>query len=383
MIQSALKSSGKFEQEASHNDLVVRNRQNSKNALRDPHASLQLFGNREEIEAADAASVLNPYAGNKPRQRDFTEILGDNPQEESDALFHRPVSPSKSHHHPEMRIYDSSKDVEEEESKPRRDPLIRPHPTKYNHFEFADGSDPQDAPKRGVDFDKKPKTKHDSQWSFDDFTTPHKSHPSRGARSQEVRHWDPENVDEGPADAGPGRARRDAETHFELQDDGERDPNEPSRPSRPRGAGHNEGLGLYKNQLFDEEDPDVVNKRTSALGNITNLKDRGKDFDAHFTMTDKSPVPERTQQVPEGKKKAVKMMDHNWEVYEQSPLKENAPQRTKVEGGTHLHIAGDGMGGKRGSTRNWLYGDDDEENTKPAPGRKGNQNAAQKSFWDF
>lgn len=386
LIQACLKASGKAtSQEATHNDLVMRNRATSKNVLRDPHASLQLFGNREEIEAAGAAAIMSPYAGNKPRQRDFTEILGDNPKEESDAPFHRPVSPTKSgagKNHPEMRIYDGAKEDEGDEMlrNTSSDPVIRPDPRKFQHFEFADGSDPQDAPQKGVDFDKKPRTKHDSQWSFDDFTTPAKPH-TRNMRSQDIRHWDPENVNQAPEEAVHGRARRDAETHFELQDDGERAPGD-VRPAKPRGALHNDELGLYKNQLFDEEDPKSVNQRT--LGNITNLKDRGKDFDAHFQMTDRSPAPsDRPHQVPEGKQKAVKMMDHNWEVYEQSPMKKNAPAK-KLEGGTHLHIAGDGMGGKKGSSRNWLYGDDDEENVKPAPSRKGNPNAAsQKGFWDI
>lgn len=389
LIESSLKGAGKLiPTSTSHNELVVHARQKSTNILRDPHATLQLFGNREELEAAQAAeSVKAPKAGNRPQQRDFAEILGDNPQDQTtDAPFHRPVSPTKigqGKNHQGMRLFEGSEtDALPDQPLVNPERLIRPHPGKYNHFEFADGSDPQDAPKPGVDLDKREKSKHDSQWSFDDFTTPHRAGPTRGMRSQDLRHWDPETLNEPAEKELPlGRARRDAEAHFELQDDGERPADEelPNRP--PRGVGHNEGLGLYKNQIFDKGDPAAGPER--ALGNITNLKDRGKDFDAHFTMTDNSPSGSKVvQNVTETRQKVVKMMDHNWEVYEQSPLKENQPKPSTSNAALGImHIAGDGMGGKKGSNRNWLYGDDDEAN-KPAP-RNAQPTGGKQSFWDF
>lgn len=422
MIQSCLKASGKVSASApqSHNDVVVRTRGNSNNALRDPHASLQLFGNREELEAVEAASVVSPYAGNRPRQRGFTEILGDEPHDDEDEHRQRSMSPTKvggGKNFQPMRIFDGQEhreEEEEEESPKRGSTYIRPNPRKYEHFDFADGSDPQDHPERGVSQEERPRSKHDSQWSFNDFVTPHKPKPTKTYRHQDERHWDTEAKNDDEAGKPAGKGRRDAETHFELQDDGERLPHQDRPGTRPRGAMHNEGLGLYKNKLFDQEAATPGPKR--ALGNITNLKDRDKDFDAHFAMTDDSPAPapHRSQNVPEARMKAVKMMDANWAAYDKSPTsqKENQPQAktqedTKIHiagdgmggkkgtdrdwlyGGAaeekeRIHIAGDGMGGKKGTDRNWLYGGNaEEELPKPAPSRKGNAAASQKSFWDF
>ncbi|PWI65348.1 hypothetical protein PCL_07117 [Purpureocillium lilacinum] len=422
MIQSCLKASGKVSASApqSHNDVVVRTRGNSNNALRDPHASLQLFGNREELEAVEAASVVSPYAGNRPRQRGFTEILGDEPHDDEDEHRQRSMSPTKvggGKNFQPMRIFDGQEhreEEEEEESPKRGSTYIRPNPRKYEHFDFADGSDPQDHPERGVSQEERPRSKHDSQWSFNDFVTPHKPKPTKTYRHQDERHWDTEAKNDDEAGKPAGKGRRDAETHFELQDDGERLPHQDRPGTRPRGAMHNEGLGLYKNKLFDQEAATPGPKR--ALGNITNLKDRTKDFDAHFAMTDDSPAPapHQSQNVPEARMKAVKMMDANWAAYDKSPTsqKENQPQAktqedTKIHiagdgmggkkgtdrdwlyGGAaeekeRIHIAGDGMGGKKGTDRNWLYGGNaEEELPKPAPSRKGNAAASQKSFWDF
>lgn len=389
-IQSCLKSAGKGAQEApSHNDVVIRTRHGSTNAFRDPHASLQLFGNREELESAEMSSAPAPYAGHRPKQRSFTDILGDEPEEapESGHNRERSMSPSKAGQGKNvqpMRIFEGSEEVEEVETPKGKaaDKYIKPHPTKYNHFDFADGSDPSDAPAKGVDLDSRPKSKHDSQWSFDDFVTPHKPTAGKAMRSQDVHHWGPESqFQDDPKEHRAGKGRRDAETHFELQDDGERVAGQ-ERVGRPRGAMHNEGLGLYKNQLFDQSEPTPGPKR--ALGNITNVENRGKDFDSHFTMTD-SPVPaERNQHVPEGRMKAVKMMDHNWEVYDESPQKENKPRPAAKQdpSDTKIHIAGDGMGGRKGTARNWLYGDDEEEEA-PKPTRKAPAAAQKSSFWDF
>lgn len=100
-------------------------------------------------------------------------------------------------------------------------------------------------------------------------------------------------------------------------------------------------------------------KNERALGNITNVKDRGKDFDHHFDIADNSPVNPH-QHVPEGHKKAVQMMEHNWDTYDRSPAgqKENRPVENTAS--HKITIAGDGMGGRKGTNRDWLYGETDE-----------------------
>jgi hypothetical protein len=443
MIKSALKASGAIAASApSTNETTARTRGNSSNAMRDPHASLQLFGSREEMQAAQDPSVTLPYAGSRPVQRGFTDILGDDPDgshhqatmspnkagltkqqrgfteilgdEPSDAHYseahYRSMSPAKAgagKNHQPMRLFEGQQEeVEEETPKGKTGKqYIRPNPGKYQHFDFADGSDPADQPKAGVPFDERPKSKHDSQWSFDDFVTPSKPNPSRTHRSEDVRHWDTEETDDAPTQA-PGKGRRDAETHFELQDDGE----SVSRPAgRPRGSTHNEGLGLYKNQLFDQGEPGTPEPQR-ALGNITNLKDRGKTFEHHFDMADESPAPPPPKQpVPQNRQKAVNMMNANWSSYDESPKAEN--QRINVAGDgmgsrkgvdpnatrkgynrdnlaeNKIAVAGDGMGGKKGTDRNWLYGGGDVENEEPQPNTSKTRNMrggnAQSSLWDM
>ncbi|GAO15524.1 uncharacterized protein UV8b_02994 [Ustilaginoidea virens] len=410
LIHSCLKSAGiACPQADSHNDVVVRIRGESSNAIRDPHASLQLFGNREELESAQGDAVVSPYAGRQRRsERSFADILGDDPSGEhydGGRSHHRSTSPSKAGQGKNvqpMRIFDGQELVgeeEEEEATKKKSSFIRPNPQKYNHFEFTDGSDPQDRPKPGVDLENRPRSKHDSQWDFKDFTTPSKPQPTKTYhRTQDVRHWDTEAAidTEDGSTQHPRKGRRDAETHFELQDDGDRLSHQDRANARPRGSMQNDNLGLYKNKLFDHEGATPEAKR--ALGNITNLGGRGKDFDPHFAMVDESPAPAapRNQHVPEARMKAVKMMDANWSAYDQSPTsqKENQKESQKEnqqrgEGrfleDNKINIAGDGMGGRKGTNRDWLYGGGDDDTPKPTS-RKANPKAAQasqKNFWDF
>ncbi|KAG6039312.1 hypothetical protein E4U41_002981 [Claviceps citrina] len=395
LIQSCLKSNGPVQTKSgSHNDVVVRTRGNSNNAMRDPHASLQLFGNREELEAVQNVAVVSPYGGKQRREeRSFTDVLGDDPSGEH--YGHRIASPSKAGQGKNlqpMRIFEGQEYVEEEEdeamSKPKNK-FIRPNPKKYNHFDLVDGSDPQDKPKPGVALENRAKSKHDSQWDFEDFSTPSKHQPTKQYLARDVRQWDTEasNMEEEDAtNHYASKGRRDAEAHFELQDDGERLPHQDRPNTRPRGSMHNDNLGLYKNKLFDRQDATPDSQR--ALGNITNLGGRGKDFEAHFAMADESPAPtpsSRHPHVPEGRMKAVRQMDANWSSYDQSPIaqKENKPRgEGKFLDDNKINIAGDGMGGRKGTNRDWLYGPTDEETPKPTS-RKTNPSASNKSLWDF
>ncbi|KNA94337.1 hypothetical protein FOXG_00433 [Fusarium oxysporum f. sp. lycopersici 4287] len=177
---------------------------------------------------------------------------------------------------------------------------------------------PRTPPQPGQSFDERPKSKHDSQWSFQDFVTPQKVKPSRTMRTQDVRHWDTDKdvVDETPGHPA-AKPRRDADAHFELLDDGQ-------------------------------------NER--ALGNITNVKDRGKDFDHHFDISDESPAHPQDR-VPEGHQKAVQMMQHNWDTYDRSPAAQKENRPIENTDSHKINIAGDGMGGRKGTNRDWLYGE--------------------------
>lgn len=441
--------------------VVIRARGNSNNAIRDPHASLALFAPREDVDKL-ASPVVSPYAGsrprqrdlgeilgdepeggespgrdrtvispyagsNRPRQRDFVEILGDEPVDDDDGASpsrgrsggpNKPVAPKigAGKNFQPSRLFGADEEITETEEPERtasKDGMLKPDPRKFEHFDFADGSDPQDRPQPA---DKKPKaTRHDSQWSFDDFTTPQKATASRKLHcNQDVRHWGNENdvVQDTPVKKPQQvKPRRDAETHFEFQDDGVPMAGGEPRPGRQRGESHNTGLHLYDNNLYNE-DGSAPTAPGPVLGNITNLKDRRKDFDAHFTMTDEpcrngnngsgaAPGTEggggggssssNAGKISDDRQKAVKMMESNWDASDDSPTAQKENSKPVGGGGKKtgddrgISIAGDGMGGKKGSGRGWAIGDesDEEPAVRAKPGKT--LGAAQKTsnFWDF
>lgn len=327
---------------------------------------------------------------------------------------------------PANRLFDKDSDAPSDSESPddgkAQTRFMKPHPTKYEHFSFTDGSDPADAPEAGVAFSDI-KSKHRSQWDFQDFTTPQK--PKLGKSVRQPRHWgtDQNDYDESPAKPAPGmaggRARRGADTQIELQDDGEDNERNQRAGAGHRGAMHNSGHGLYKNRnAADEESESTQDVDPRALGNITNLKNRHNDFEPHFGMTDDSPVNESfkaSAPVAEDRKKAVNMMQANWSTYDKSPSaqKENSKPAGDQEKGpnsqgikTHgdgmgnpkardwtktnahggIKLGGDGMGNSKGG-RGWSIGDDSEEEkaqqSRPVPGKTGAAQKAANNFWDF
>ena len=450
MIASSVKSAGKAPVEAEGADeVLVRSRNNSTNVTRDPHASLSLFAPREKIIQESLPSVVAPRASAKPAPRDLAELFVGSESDNS------PASPTKAPSRERSESTTSSKTIapkvgagknyapsrlfDNDENSPIRPTankdLFRPNPTKYQHFDIADGSDPQDAPRPTALKDHK--SKHGSQWDFDDFNTPAKAVPSKVLRSNDVRHWgseDNETMDSPIKFKKIDKPRKDAETHFEFQDDGTPDAGQ-RLVGRPRGAGQNDGLGLYQDHLFPGEDGVSEGaQEPKRLNTITNVKDRRKDFDLHFTMAHDSPASNKqpTEEVSDSRAKAVKMMDANWTSgYDQSPnQKENAPvpasqtrpntglnkgslsENTNQSKGIYvagdgmgnkksalsdatqqkgINIGGDGMGGKKGSARQWGFGDDsagEEEGginrpSKYRTGKQGIQQATGGDFWDF
>lgn len=411
----------------------------SSNAMRDPHASLELFAPREELEQAPER-VVSPYAGTRPRERSITQILGEeSDEEEGSSIRGRSQSPSKAiapkvgagkNYTPNRLFTEEGEEEEDASSRGRSRPVapkvgankkfqpnrlfeaeqeaaepdtppnnkakterfVRPHPSKYSHFEFGD---PEVPPKAEPSADRsRSRSKHESSWSFDDFVTPQKPLPSKTIRPQDVRHWDPE-ADAASDTPGPfkvtAKPRRDAEHHFDFVDD-DSEAGDPRPTAMKRGSRHNAGLGLYQNNLYNEDGSEPAGGADpSALGNITNLKGRKNDFDSHWTLTDEADVvTPQPPKVSDDRKKAVKMMEPNWAPTDESPVaeKENArvvpvPGRRQGHQGISvagdgmgsrkvekngesersdskgIHIAGDGMGSRKGSARDWLYPEDD------------------------
>lgn len=365
----------------------------------------------EEPAGAAAASVVSPRGGARPNQRTFHDIVGEEQDDEREGSPSsgrgRSRSPSKTiapkaggdKKFQPSRLFEreeqskASRDAEEHARERSESPFkvapkagadkkfqpsrlfetnedeggnagkgpelfYRPNPKRFDHFEFGDGSDAPEAPAE----ESKPKPRnpnHGSQWSFDDFVTPQKVAPTRTLQrnKQDSCHWgtgdDIAEEDELPAQQ---RTRQSAEVHFEMQDDGT--PVAP-RQNKPRGVASNTGSGLYKDRTAGGEDEDDASPE--ALGNITNLKNRNTTFGSQFAMSDSSPAQ-----------------------------KENQPTKPTNKGtgstGRGIHIGGDGMGGAKGTNRDWLFGGGDEDDeakpAKPMPGRK--QGASSGGFnWDF
>ena len=451
---------------------TTKPRSQSKNVTRDPHASLSLFAPRgEQDEDSAPAKVVKPYApaAAKPPPRDYHDLFVGNDSDASPQAKARATSPRKENAgirapksqsaKPPPRDYhdlfvgndsdaspvhtkDGASSPKKEDMTPRHiapkggagknyqpsrlfdtdeapgtpgtpvqspDKPRKPDPKKYNHFDFDDGDDAKPMPAR-------PKSKHQNNWDFEDFTTPQKV--TTKVRGQDaIRHFgweDDEPVMDSPAKhPAVAKARPDSKANFEFQDDGT--PAGERRPAgHPRGAGNiRAGTGMYANRIFDEnETPASPVKKHRPLSSVTNLKDRHKDFDAHWDMTDESPggANETKQGVPEARKKVVSQMGAQWEPTDSSPGPQRDSNKNNGEGrinpisgdkenmqnggnGGNQHVGiksgGDGMGGKKGVGRSWGFGDDSDEDGvggKNAGGFRASkiqQKPKDSGFWDF
>lgn len=380
-------------------EVVIASRSQSQakktNITGDPHASLALFGPRDTIQETSHPPAIAPRASAKPPPRDYHDLFVGQESDSSRPETPRPDSPQKGNrtagnaiapkggagkHYQPSRLFEDELTQPGTHGSPQQSPdrFKKPDPKKYNHFEFGDGSDAQEQQQQEQPrtIAARPKSKHQSD--FEDFVTPEKVRQK--IRGQDVRHFgwsddDCANVDLPVMQPNVTHPRRDAQTNFEFKDDGT--PAGDRRPlGHPRGGeGHKNGLGLYQNNLYDDTSlPSSPEKKPAhPLSTVTNIKDRKKDFDPHFTMTDDSPASKNTgsngnRSIPEDRQKAVKMMDASWENYDQSldqpkqSTKENYSIGAKSSTmNTGIKTAGDGMGGKKGGPgRNWGFGDDSD-----------------------
>ncbi|KAL8823554.1 MAG: hypothetical protein Q9191_005749 [Dirinaria sp. TL-2023a] len=401
---------------------------NHTNVTRDPHASLALFAPRDEAddEASPRQSVVAPRASARPPPRDYGDLFAGeesapprpaSPQKEnrqmpkaqsakpeprdyhdlfvghesdaSPASKDKPSSPLKNITSPgpvapktgagknfqPMRLFENIGNETRGTPQANGEKLLKPHPQKYNHFEFGHGDEEQ--PTQGAPQPGKPKTKHQSQWDFDDFATPQKLPTKR--RPADERHFgwsDDEPAMGSPTKDAPAvsKPRPDAKAQFEFQDDGT--PAGERRPAgQPRGNVKTHGMGLYQDNLFGSSDHEAdgqqpateTGRRNHPLAPVTNLQSRGKDFDAHFSMTNE-PSPSsmnnnaegKQKPIPENRSKAVKTMEAQWEAADPVPKhgKENFPTTMGAKN-IGIKSAGDGMGGKKGAgARTWGFGDE-------------------------
>ncbi|KAL8643148.1 MAG: hypothetical protein Q9228_000210 [Teloschistes exilis] len=401
--------------------VITSNPTQARKTLRDPHVSLSLFAPRDEdYEASQKPTIAAPRGSAKPPPRDLKELFGNDdvtpprsPQKSaspkknvrgskdqsakpaprnyhdifvggdedaSSSTLGRPASPQKEDasiapkggagkNFKPNRLFEDAAEQPGVLEAATPDKARKAHPTKFNHFEFGDehaGASQQALPAR-------PNTKHQSQWGFEDFSTPEKV-PQK-IRSQDVRHFgwgDDDSAHESPAkNQHVPHSRPDAKSHFDFLD-GATPPGVIKRAGGPpRGHVADRGAGLYKDTLFDDDNgvPPSPGQKAHPLSTVTNLKDRRKDFDPQFEMNDQTPALSTDQDpkkpIGEARTKAVKMMDKQWEARDISPepaigsaghLK-RGPVGKENQG---IKTGGDGMGGRKDAIRSWGFGDESD-----------------------
>lgn len=273
------------------------------------------YGSAQPIDKPIAPKGASGYNYQQSR------LIGDDIDESAESKKSQPATnttlPPKGaagHNYRPSRVFDDAGDGTVET-------LYKSHPQKYNHFEFGDGEDKKPEPVRPRS------SKHNSQWNFEDFVTPEK--PKTKVMAHDTRHFgwsddEGELAETPPHQPRVRQPRRDAEPHFQFED-------EPTPMAekftnvRSKGSAQNNGLGLYQNNLYDDNGvPTEATEDKAPLTVMPNGVSRTKDFDSHWTMTDTSPAPkdkgdENKQPVSLDRQKAVKMMDSSWDTYDESP----------------------------------------------------------------
>lgn len=449
-------------------EVETTNRPNStKHVTGDPHASLSLFTQVPQQESSHYPAVVPPRTSAKPPPRDYHDIFAGNDQDSSPAASGRRNSPSKenrsqkaqsanppardyhdlfvgggsdppiSHgkssspqkenpsippgviapkggsgkHYQPSRLFESENGQAGAPGTPNQSPgkSIKPDPKKYNHFDLGEV---QEAAGPEPPYAIRPKSKHGSQWGFEDFMTPAKV-PQK-IRGQDVRHFglgeDDPHVESPAKQPRVVQPRPDAKTHFEFQDDGT--PGADRRPAgHPRGQGPHNGMGLYRDNVIEGSDrASSPGKKSHPLATVANPKDHRKNFDPHFSMGDDSPVGKSsngTNKLAVDPRHMAQTMDAPWGTSADGP--EPSSKHAGAHGqarGMHgflgeendsgagkgvvgIKTGGDGMGGKRGTGRTWGFGSEsDEDGEGGANGGKfragKKQQAPQETtLWDF
>lgn len=303
---------------------------------------------RDSVSAGSKPGTGKNYGGP-------VRVLDPESQDDATASPVQPKGGSTKNFHP-VRVLDAEGNGADPETPSER--KFRGYPKKYEHFELGDNND---GSREIKDVPRRAKSRHLSQWDFSDFSTPQK--PKTKIRSQDVRHFSWSDDEEDVQATPPARPRviqprRDAETHFQLTDD------EPAaaadaaaaQPRRAAGAAVNRGLGLYENNLFNEDGTPV--KQPQHQGIVPNGAHRKKDFDSHWALWDASPPDGDNRQNNNNNKRPmssdrarfVQMMNPSWDTYDESPQPEKTTTAPKVS-----------LAQQRTMQASWSFGDDDDE----------------------
>lgn len=161
---------------------------------------MALFAPREYDEdgfhTPKSGAPVAPRASARPPNRDLAEILAGNEDavEVTSPSTVRSPSPTKQNgnknyarigsnkHFHAVRLFDEN----EEEPRPGspEKSALKTNEKKYKHFEFGEG---EDAPAHSFETEMAKKSKHASQWDFEDFVTP--SNQGAKVRKQDQRNF--------------------------------------------------------------------------------------------------------------------------------------------------------------------------------------------------
>ena len=383
-----------------------------------PDASAQVSQkeNRPRAQSQKAQSA-------KPPPRDYHDLFVGNESGASPASKNRSASPQKGGHvapkggagknyHP-SRLFDMDDTPPGTPKSPSKDTYIKPHPTKFKHFEM--GGENEESTKHQSP--AKPIVKPQSQLDIGEYLNATEK-PIKNPRNQEVRHfgWDDDDANvESPAKyPNVAHARPDANASFDFQDDGT--PRDNRRAAgHSRGKGVNSGLGLYQNNIYDDTELPQSLKKNQPLSTVTNLKGRSKDFDPKWGLEDATPIlTDRTKEikpasplkVKSSKPTNTKTEDDDEEFQHFAPPKtqaqttgssrpasrdqENLASTRDTDRPIGIKSGGDGMGGAKGSARSWGFGDESDEDGvgggnsgKFVAGKKQQAPKESSGFWDY
>jgi len=384
-----------------------------------PDASAQASLQKENRPRAQSQKVQSA----KPTPRDYHDLFVGNDSDASPTSKERSVSPQKGGHiapkggagknYRPSRIFDTDDTPPGTPQSPSKDTYIKPHPTKFKHFEMG-GEDEDTSNKQPP---AKTRRKPQSQLDLGDYLND-PERPVKNPRNQEVRHfgWGDDNTNVESPGKHPNvvQARPDAKASFNFQDHG--GPGDSRRPAgHPRGKGVNNGLSLYQNNLYDDTELPPSPKKNQPLSTVTNLKGQSKDFDPKSGSADAT--PNLTDRIKENKPasplKAKSMQpmnsppeDDDDEFQHFAPPKteaktasssgpasrdqENLASTRNADRPLGIKSGGDGMGGKKGSTRTWGFGDESDEDGigggnsgKFVAGKKQQAPKEIAGFWDY
>lgn len=380
--------------------ITSRSTSPSKRHIRDPHSSLSFERHEEPVRDPAYTSQASMRVSAKPAERDYHDLFASNapPRAENGLKNGAGAKGGAS----AGRNYQPSRIFETPETELARPPSPKKGGdfNKYSHFEFGDG---QDEPIRPAQ--PRTKTKHQSQWNFEDFSTPPKVTQKPQREHARSTTWDDDVVQDSPPKADPhaARPRRDADTHFELKDDGDLvDPNRGAAHPRAMGTA-NKNASLYENHV--EEEDDAPYKQDKSTAHPTSLKDRHNDFDPHFNLQDDSPglseqsASDTNKPMGGNRARPVRPMNAQWEATDASPMTSSSankratntkqptspikpkvnPKEDESNGGgfwdnlsagekrVGYKPSGNGMGARKGGLSSWGFDDGPET---PANGKE-------------